>query len=227
MNMHEMMSTNIGNLALALSKMQGTVGLIPKTKTATIASLKTGTKYEYSYADLADIWDAIRHPLKDNELSVTQLFSMQDNKGYITTILMHSSGEWLKSILELDAHEKIQELGSEITYLRRYGISSILGIATDEDEDGKLANDAGKKPKVNKEDPEVINTKELQEMKNLIEKLNKPNEENYICKIAKISSLDRFPKYKYEDAINYLERQIESKNKPKEVKDEQQSSRVA
>lgn len=226
MSMPEMMSATIGNLALALSKMQGTVGLIPKTKTATIVSLKTGSQYKYSYADLADIWEAISQPLKESELSVTQLFSMQDNKGYITTILMHSSGEWLKSVLELDSHEKIQELGSEITYLRRYGISSILGIAADEDEDGKLANDSGKNSKAIKPEPSVIGDEDLKNMKDLIKKLDNPNAESFMCNKANIKSLDKFPKYKYEDAIKYLEIQINNKNK-KEAKNEQPSSRVA
>ena len=134
-----MMSQNIGKIAIALSKVQGTVGLIPKSKTATVP-MKSGGQFKYSYADLANIWEAIRKSLMENEIAVTQLFSMQENRGYMTTILMHSSGEWIKSVLEIGSHEKIQELGSEITYLRRYGLSSILGIAADEDEDGQAAN---------------------------------------------------------------------------------------
>lgn len=138
------MSPSIANIALALSKIQGTVGLIPKGKTATV-SMKSGGSFKYSYADLADIWDGIRVPLMKNELAISQVFVKEGEKAYLQTILIHSSGEWIRSILELDSHEKIQELGSEITYLRRYGISSILGIAADEDEDGQAANNSSNK----------------------------------------------------------------------------------
>ena len=159
----EMMSQNIGNIALAMSKLQGTVGLIPKSKTA-IVPMKSGGQFKYSYADLADIWDAIRNSLMQNELAVSQFFCNEGSKEFLTTIVVHSSGEWIKSILELSQHEKIQEMGSEITYLRRYALSSILGIAADEDEDGQMANNSLKKGKKEAYKPMPITPKDLPEI---------------------------------------------------------------
>lgn len=143
----ETMSADISKIAIALSKFQGEICLIPKNKTAKVFSQRTNQSFSYSYADLADIWEAIRQPLKNNELALTQFFTVIDSKSFMVTVLCHSSGQWFKSFLELDAHDKIQELGSEITYVRRYALSSILGIATEEDEDGKIANDAEKNGK--------------------------------------------------------------------------------
>jgi hypothetical protein len=154
----ENMSQDVSKLAFALSRVQGTVGLIPKTKTASIL-MKSGGKYNYSYADLGDIWEAIRKPLYDNELAITQLFVEGEHKTCLQTTVLHSSGQWIKSSLELHSHEKIQELGSEMTYLRRYGLSSILGIATDEDEDGQLANQSARTPAPIKTAPKEVSEK--------------------------------------------------------------------
>jgi hypothetical protein len=52
---------------------------------------------------------------------------------------MHESGEFMEGTLDLDpADRSPQSLGSAITYARRYGLGAMLGVATDEDEDGKL-----------------------------------------------------------------------------------------
>jgi hypothetical protein len=137
--MSEIMSQDISKLAEALSKFQGAIESVAKNKTAKMGS------YSYSYADLTCIWDAIRQPLMTNGLAISQSFHESPDKGYITTILMHTSGQWIKSTLSLADHQKIQELGSEITYLRRYEITSILGICADEDDDGEKANEKPRK----------------------------------------------------------------------------------
>src|SRR5271170_4188941 len=126
-NMDNYKSENINELATALSKMQGNMGPIYKNKTAKIPT-KSGATYSYTYADLAGIWECIRKPLLDTGLSVTQTF----NGSLLITILMHSSGQWIKSELPLNCMGlKPQELGSEITYLRRYALTGILGLSAD------------------------------------------------------------------------------------------------
>lgn len=126
-------SEQINELAAALSKMQGQVGAVYKNKTAKV-QMKNGGTYTYTYADLAGIWETIRPTLMTNGLAVTQTFI----GATIETILMHQSGQWIKSILPLSFEGlKPQELGSLITYMRRYAITSILGISADEDDDGE------------------------------------------------------------------------------------------
>ena len=134
-------SPSIGALAGALTKAQRVFPNVRKTKTATILT-KSGSKYSYTYADLADVWDAIRAPLTDNGLSVVQAPEMMESGLAIVTTIYHESGEWLSSILVMPTADRTpQALGSAITYLRRYGLCAMLGIVSDEDNDAQDRQD--------------------------------------------------------------------------------------
>lgn len=93
--------------------------------------------YGYSYADLPTIFSIINPVLQKYELGFTQL--IQD--GGIETILFHSSGETITSVtpipenVSLKGMNEYQVLGSAITYIRRYALSSMLGVVTDKDTD--------------------------------------------------------------------------------------------
>jgi len=98
-----------------------------------------GTKgYGYSYSDLPTIFEVINPLLKKNGLGFTQLV----NEQHIETILFHiKSGETINSKTDipqdvtLKGQNPYQTLGSAITYIRRYALSSMLGIVTDKDTD--------------------------------------------------------------------------------------------
>jgi len=112
----------------ALSEFQNEVPVIHK-----------GTQgYGYSYADLPAIFEVINPLLKKYNLGFTQPI-MGDT---IKTIIFHTeSGETIESLTEipkgvtLKGMNDYQVLGSAITYLRRYALSSILGLVTDKDTD--------------------------------------------------------------------------------------------
>ena len=93
--------------------------------------------YGYSYADLASIFKVINPILKKHKLGFTQLVIEEG----IKTILFHESGQMLDSItpipqnVSLKGMNDYQVLGSAITYIRRYALSSMLGIVTDKDTD--------------------------------------------------------------------------------------------
>ena len=113
---------------------------------------KTTKGYNYKYADLPTIMDTIRPLLIKYGLVITQLV----NKDYLETTLYHlESGESLTSFTEMIKGVKLQKMnefqvmGSQITYLRRYAISSMLGLITDEDNDA--AGEQVKKPELTKE----------------------------------------------------------------------------
>lgn len=121
------------SLAAALVEFQSKVPAIPKNKVAKIPT-KSGPGYSYNYADLSDIWDAIRAPLKECGLAVTQGLS----PGGLTTKIWHTSGETYEERVEFDTTNRTpQEAGSVITYYRRYALTAMLGISTEEDDDGK------------------------------------------------------------------------------------------
>lgn len=94
--------------------------------------------YGYTYADLPKIFEVVNPLLKKYNLGFTQ--PMDGN--YIKTIVFHTeTGETIESStpipegVQLKGMNDFQVLGSAITYLRRYALSSILGLVTDKDND--------------------------------------------------------------------------------------------
>lgn len=131
-------SEQIGELATALAKAQSAFVAVPKGKTATV-EMRSGGKYSYKYADLADALDVARKPLSENGLSIVQA-PAQLERGVcsVTTMLLHISGQWIKSTLALDAKDATpQSIGTVITYARRYSLAGMLGLATDDDTDAQ------------------------------------------------------------------------------------------
>lgn len=102
---------------------------------------KTTTGYNYKYADLPSILKVINPLLAKHGLAFSQPLMQEEDKTVVQTILYHlESEEMLSSSIEipkvqLGTMNDYQSLGSGITYLRRYALSSILGIVTDEDTD--------------------------------------------------------------------------------------------
>ena len=87
-----------------------------------------GKRVHYNYADLADVIDAIRAGLSENELCVVHLLGYTGGKFGMTTELMHSSGEKLTTWYPLPdpgtAQIRAQAFGSALTYARRYSLSA-------------------------------------------------------------------------------------------------------
>ena len=136
-------SQQIDKIASALAKAQALFQ--PAAKNKTNPHLKS------KYADLVSVTEAVKKPLADNGLSYVQL--MESDRAEITcvTTLMHGSGQWIAGRLTLHGKDTSpQAMGSAITYARRYGLSAMLGIVTDEEDDGEAAQakpDKAKDPK--------------------------------------------------------------------------------
>ena len=131
-------SESLEKFAMALSALQKEMPTITFDSSVKVTT-KTGGNYSFSYASLPNIVETTRPLLAKHGLSVTQL-TEEDNA--VTTLLMHNSGQYIGSTIKLKggANMSAQETGSLITYARRYAYSAILGIVTDEDEDGNLAS---------------------------------------------------------------------------------------
>lgn len=136
-----MQSESIAALAKALSAAQPELKAPKKEKTAKV-STKDGGSYSYSYADLGDVIECYRGPLARHGLSVVQPMRVQDGHIVLVTKLIHDSGEWIASEYPVAPFQRPQEQGSAITYARRYAVSALLGIAAEDDDDGKAAQDA-------------------------------------------------------------------------------------
>jgi ERF superfamily len=125
-----MTSEQVNELAAALAKAQGAM--------SSAAMNKVNPHFKSKYADLASVFDAARKPLSDNGLAVTQTIDGPD----LVTRLLHTSGQWLESKYPLPVTARPQEMGSALTYARRYSLSAIIGIAADEDDDANAAEGA-------------------------------------------------------------------------------------
>lgn len=133
-------SEKIDEIATALAKAQGIYEQPKKTCEAKIPT-KNGGSYSYKYAGLPDIIEALKKPFAENGLSYVQSPSLSNGEVIITTLLIHTSGQWFQSIITMRPVDlKPQSIGSTITYARRYALASIAGLAAEDDEDGNIAN---------------------------------------------------------------------------------------
>lgn len=124
----------MGALARALCRAQAAFPPLRRDRTVTV-TLKTGGAYTFSYAPLDSVLAAVRGPLAENGLAVVQLL----DEDSLVTRLIHESGASLQGRIDLPQTAGIQEMGSAVTYLRRYALQALLGIAAEDDDDGNRA----------------------------------------------------------------------------------------
>jgi ERF superfamily len=129
-------------LNAALAEAQGEFPAIPRERKVTVKT-RTGGTYTFSYAPLDAILGACRPALSKHGLALSQLLEDVGHGPSIRTELRHADGGMIGSSFPLPrVPESPQELGSMLTYLRRYAIVALLGIATEEDDDGRQASGA-------------------------------------------------------------------------------------
>jgi hypothetical protein len=116
-----------GKIAHALSKAQGEFERITKNK--------VNPYFNSNYADLDCIIEAVKGALCKYEIA--HFFTM--GVGTLSLNLVHSSGQSIVSTMELDQSKKPQDLGSTLTYYRRYMLAAIVNVAAEDDDDGNVA----------------------------------------------------------------------------------------
>ena len=136
-------SESIKELATALSKFQAEV--------KNPANSAANPFFKSKYAPLNEILNGVRPLLTKYGLSVLQMPGGDSQETSITTLLMHESGEWIESdpLTMKAVKNDPQGAGSVITYARRYSLSAILGISSEDDDDANHAsgNDSTKDEK--------------------------------------------------------------------------------
>ena len=123
-------SESIKEIAMALSKFQGEI-FNPK-------NTATNPSFNSKYAPLSEVINTIRQGLAKNGLSIVQAPYTDGDNVIVETFLLHTSGEWISSpplCLKMD-RVTAQGAGSAITYARRYALSALLNISSEEDVDG-------------------------------------------------------------------------------------------
>ncbi|MDE7064026.1 MAG: ERF family protein [Desulfovibrionaceae bacterium] len=144
-------SESIDQLAVALAAAQSQME--PAGKNAEAPVTKDGRNVR-RYADLAAVFDVLRKTLPEQGLAVTQtLLPREDGKVHVRTMLLHKSGQWIagECIMPCDRQGGIQGMGSAITYARRYSLSALVGVVSEEDDDGVGAQGDGRdrRPPIN------------------------------------------------------------------------------
>lgn len=98
---------------------------------------KINPYFHSKYADYTEILQCVKEPLNNEGITILQ--PIKDD--IVETILLHESGEYISSSTKIyNISNKPQDYGSAITYARRYALSSILAIDSDNDDDGNIAN---------------------------------------------------------------------------------------
>lgn len=124
-------SEQINEIATALAKAQGAMS----------GAMKAAANpfFKSKYADLASVWEACREPLATNGIAVIQSPTVVDLRVSMDTLLVHTSGQWIENTLScIIKDDSPQVIGSATTYLRRYALQSLVGVAA-EDDDGEAA----------------------------------------------------------------------------------------
>ncbi|WP_084518774.1 ERF family protein [Bradyrhizobium sp. th.b2] len=134
-------SEHIGAIAAALAKAQAELTNPEKTLTAIIRSpfLRDDDR-TFRYASLASGLDIVRKTLSQQEIATVQTTRLEAATGqiHLTTLLAHSSGEWISSDLPVCAAKDTEaphRMGAALTYARRYALFALVGIAGEDDLD--------------------------------------------------------------------------------------------
>jgi hypothetical protein len=130
-------SPTIAAISAALTKAQAAMGGAVKDS--------ENPFFDSKYADLESVTEAIRKPATANDLSWVQGAGTDENGVVsLTTLVMHSSGEWIKTTVQSRPKDITpQSVGSAITYNRRYGLAAAFGVyQTDDDGNAAQGNRA-------------------------------------------------------------------------------------
>src|SRR5271165_1516650 len=134
-------SESFAALASALAKAQAELVNPEKSLTATIRPARPGEgERSFRYAPLASGLDIVRKTLGQHEIATVQTTAIDQPAGMVklTTMLAHSSGEWIASdwpVCPLADMASPQRMGTALTYARRYALFTLVGIAGEDDLD--------------------------------------------------------------------------------------------
>ena len=171
--------------------------------------------FKSSYTTLTALVKETKAELANAGLVVSQLL---EDEGALTTILIHSSGEFISSKVHLKpTKDDPQGRGSCITYSRRYAYAAILGLVSDADDDAEMATDRStvSQPSAKSSHPEGIQyvappfklSKELQELEDLGKKAFKGSQLNFLAWMGtnfQTNDMTKLSKEQVSKAKNYL-----------------------
>lgn len=132
-------SENVDQIAPAFLKAQA--AMKPVAKSA------TNPHFQSAYATLEDVMGSCKQPLAAQGIAILQSGDEADDAGItIVTTLLHTSGQWIEGRVRLPLEKgTAQAAGSAVSYGRRYCLAALVGLVSEEDDDGNAASAGPKK----------------------------------------------------------------------------------
>lgn len=129
-------SEKIEEVVKALIAAQKNIGTLTKNKQV------KGKGFSWEYADLAAVIEAIKEPLNENNVLLTQAVNVNgEGVAIVETQLIHESGQWIGSRTPVFCNRPndAQAFGTGVSYAKRYALMALLGLPT-EDDNGEAAS---------------------------------------------------------------------------------------
>lgn len=172
--------------------------------------------FKSSYTTLDKVIEAIDETAPNHGLSFTQwaVSNEQGNVG-VETLLLHSSGQYIHydAIYMKPEKNTPQAIGSAITYSRRYTISAIFGITSDEDDDGNQATGNKSKPKQDAGKLELVKMNADVLAKVLTSKGNEQTREDIIKAYTQDANINNFTNQQLTQLANRIKSKVEQYKK--------------
>ena len=195
-------SSAINEIALALSKAQEAIQDAEKSS--------ANPFFKTKYADLSSVLNEIRAVFPKNGLALVQSpFTAENGNIGVTTMVVHSSGQWMSDSIDIPAQGKnlAQESGSVITYLRRYSASAFAGIAqADSDANLGTSKSSNTAPVVNLKGPSITED-QIQQINDLM--LETSTNESAFCQFLGVESVAKIPQYLHDKAVAALTKKLD------------------
>jgi ERF superfamily len=147
-------SENVSAIATALAKAQTELSNPEKAMIGTIYNARSDSSQSFRYASLSSGLDIIRKTLGGQQIAIAQTTDIDRSSSAInlTTVLMHTSGEWIASdwpVCSLSEISQPRRMGAALTYARRYALFTMVGIAGEDDLDSPdIANNEPQRDRV-------------------------------------------------------------------------------
>ena len=181
---------------VAMSEFRSKVTSVKKTKEA----------FNYYYADLNEIVKTIQPVLKECNLSHSFRTKYDENGIHVTCVIKHVDGHEESTTLSgapdvSGSKNSIQAIGSSVTYLSRYTLMAMLGLAAVDDDDGASADE--------KMPLELITPDQVKDIKSKIEKAGVT--EDRITNVCKVNKIEEIPASEFKSVIKKLDLNITGK----------------
>jgi len=161
-------------------------------------------KTSFKYADLSEIMDCIEKPLLDNNILISQPVMTVASNLHVRLSIQHLGG-YLQEFYSSMSIEglSMQQIGAQITYLKRYMLASYFGLVADED------NDAKEIENIPLNESRTISEENALELATAIEGMNGVRAQ--LFRMYKIDDIRNFPKDKFESTMLWIKK-IKEKN---------------